>query len=736
MLTRFLTLCLFAAVSVWGSSATAQQPLVSIKGDTIDTPAGLLAVRREGKPICDFGSCSVVRLGTQVLDHDWTAGLIGAYPSGRQPKFVAYYTHGGGSCCLPSVTLVDVDATPAFSLGGLFLQSDHLDLTIAELGSGLFQLSGDDGERNKLGDSLSTTYLYDQRRRLVWEKPERGVPDYSDLIGAYPHDFLGDAVRRSPLLKVVGEDAYGAFRDHIGVAVPMSLEDRRWLVGRGCVPHACGSYEGLFAIDVRTGKVLAIQRDIEPNASLPTVKIWSDYDSAATARLYGLRNAVDKWLETSGNKLAEGPGPFRVVSRSRHSTSTVPPRAMPSPQPPTAWRNPNRTSNSVGPSFDCTAKNIASQPLAQMICTSDVLSYMELSYVIAYQAVREASSPQDQKRLVDEANALVVALNGDCGLPSTGSFQGAPTEQEVACILAHFQQQRNLLVDRAAGWAHEEAILAPKDTIRIQQALKANLYLPTSATIDGVIGPVTRRAIRAWQQDNGAPATGFASKALLAALNGAAGATSASPQAPRSSTLSSVPPAMQDRTGKTSSIQLVLGESTELRPQEVFTKASEAVYVVETTDAIGSAVAISENELLTNCHVVKGASAVVLLREGSKQVAKVISANPDADRCILAISGNLPSWVKVRPYADVKVGEHAYTIGTPKGLELTLAEGIVSSKRSADGTRYIQTSAPISPGSSGGGLFDAQGNLIGITTFMLKDSQNLNFAIAAEEYAK
>jgi S1-C subfamily serine protease len=193
---------------------------------------------------------------------------------------------------------------------------------------------------------------------------------------------------------------------------------------------------------------------------------------------------------------------------------------------------------------------------------------------------------------------------------------------------------------------------------------------------------------------------------------------------------------VNDHSGKTTAINLVLSDGKELRPQEVFAKASEAVYVVETSEALGSAVAISSSELLTNCHVVKGATVVTLLREGDKRAARVTSANPDSDRCVLTVSGTLPTWVKVRPYADVKVGEHAYTIGTPKGLELTLAEGIVSSKRSADGTRYIQTSAPISPGSSGGGLFDAQGNLIGITTFMLRDSQNLNFAIAAEEYAK
>lgn len=195
-------------------------------------------------------------------------------------------------------------------------------------------------------------------------------------------------------------------------------------------------------------------------------------------------------------------------------------------------------------------------------------------------------------------------------------------------------------------------------------------------------------------------------------------------------------PPIGDRSGKTTLINLALSDGRELKPQEVFAKASEAVYVVATSDAFGSAVAVSDNELLTNCHIVKGTTAVTLFREGDKQAARVSSANPEADRCILTVSRTLPKWVKVRPYADVKIGERVYTIGTPKGLELTLAEGIVSSKRTANGTRYVQTSAPISPGSSGGGLFDAQGNLIGITTFMFKDSQNLNFAIAAEEFAK
>ncbi len=194
-----------------------------------------------------------------------------------------------------------------------------------------------------------------------------------------------------------------------------------------------------------------------------------------------------------------------------------------------------------------------------------------------------------------------------------------------------------------------------------------------------------------------------------------------------------------DRSGKSNEIRLVLGDGTELKPQAVFEKVSAAVYVVRAEKSLGSAIAIGPRELLTNCHVVGRATAVTLEREGASMPAKVVSANPEADRCVLRVDAGseaIPTWVRVRPYADIKIGERAFTVGAPRGFELSLAEGIVSSKRVKDDGRLIQTSAPISEGSSGGGLFDAQGNLIGITTFMIRDAQNLNFAIAAEEYVK
>ena len=82
----------------------------------------------------------------------------------------------------------------------------------------------------------------------------------------------------------------------------------------------------------------------------------------------------------------------------------------------------------------------------------------------------------------------------------------------------------------------------------------------------------------------------------------------------------------------------------------------------------------------------------------------------------------------------VTVGQRVYSVGSPRGLELTIAEGLVSGLRQEDGIPLpvIQTSAPLSPGSSGGGLFDEYGRVIGITTKGLIDSQNLNFAMPVE----
>jgi len=149
----------------------------------------------------------------------------------------------------------------------------------------------------------------------------------------------------------------------------------------------------------------------------------------------------------------------------------------------------------------------------------------------------------------------------------------------------------------------------------------------------------------------------------------------------------------------------------------------------------GSAVAITQNLALTNCHIVKGRAKLILIQKKQKDAATVVASDPRTDRCIIQTETmQLRPIVGVRAYRDLAVGEKVYTIGNPSGLTSTLSEGIISGLRTQRGVRYVQTSAPISPGSSGGGLFDERGNLLGITSFKIEDAENLNFAIAAEDY--
>ena len=238
--------------------------------------------------------------------------------------------------------------------------------------------------------------------------------------------------------------------------------------------------------------------------------------------------------------------------------------------------------------------------------------------------------------------------------PSPGSPQRPPTEQEVGCIKKLFQKERRSLIDRATGMAWYEAILEPPETIAIQKALQAKGYLPSTATIDGVLGPMTRTAIVSWQRDNGVRDLGYGSKSLLEQLvrGSVSGSGAAAPRAtpPASTDIATQQhpslPINIDRSGKTNAMKLALGEGVNLQPQDVFEKAGAAVFVVQAQDRLGSAVAVSERELLTNCHIVGSRPTVLLEREGQEMRANLISANPDADRCVLASETPLQRWVK------------------------------------------------------------------------------------------
>lgn len=187
---------------------------------------------------------------------------------------------------------------------------------------------------------------------------------------------------------------------------------------------------------------------------------------------------------------------------------------------------------------------------------------------------------------------------------------------------------------------------------------------------------------------------------------------------------------------------------------DIFQRAGHSVGIVLVGNrdgkliSAGSAVAVDPHLMVTNYHVVTDdASRLYVFLNSRRYDAYVSRCEKERDLCLIDVQGLDVPPVELGSADDLKVGDTSYAIGGPNEVlyalavsaathqkqisppQVTLSQGMITALRPlADGT-LIQTSAPISPGSSGGGLFDARGRLIGITTFQMKNGQNVNFAL-------
>ena len=153
----------------------------------------------------------------------------------------------------------------------------------------------------------------------------------------------------------------------------------------------------------------------------------------------------------------------------------------------------------------------------------------------------------------------------------------------------------------------------------------------------------------------------------------------------------------------------------------------------------GSGFIINSNgQILTNAHVVAGATTVtVTLKDGRTVKGKVKGLDKVTDVAIVEVAEkNLPS-IQLGDSDKLKPGEWAIAIGNPLGLDNTVTAGIISGtgRSSADigaankRVNYIQTDAAINPGNSGGPLLNSAGQVIGMNTAILRGAQGLGFAI-------
>lgn len=189
---------------------------------------------------------------------------------------------------------------------------------------------------------------------------------------------------------------------------------------------------------------------------------------------------------------------------------------------------------------------------------------------------------------------------------------------------------------------------------------------------------------------------------------------------------------------------------------DLLAQVQQAVVLITATSPAGTSqgsgfLVEGGNLVVTNYHVVEDATAVqVRLHDGRTAPVDRYATDAARDLVVLQLSlPDLPTGLPLRAELP-KAGETVYAVGSPLGLEGSVTQGIVSAVRTcaqieaslggrleyAPESRWVQTTAAVSGGNSGGPLVDTEGRALGVVTMGLRAGQNLNFALAAADVAE
>ncbi|WP_146240964.1 trypsin-like peptidase domain-containing protein [Paenibacillus sambharensis] len=177
-----------------------------------------------------------------------------------------------------------------------------------------------------------------------------------------------------------------------------------------------------------------------------------------------------------------------------------------------------------------------------------------------------------------------------------------------------------------------------------------------------------------------------------------------------------------------------------LSTQQITNLNDSKVVMIEMSEAQGSGVYLGEGVVITNHHVIEGSTAGRVVDTNGRyfDIAGVIAHDATRDLALVKLASNTfqATSVTIGNPAKLSKGEKVVAIGSPMGMQNTVSEGLVSSFRTtADNVKLIQISVPIDHGSSGGALFNQQGQLVGITASGIDSNASLNFAISIAEAA-
>jgi hypothetical protein len=164
----------------------------------------------------------------------------------------------------------------------------------------------------------------------------------------------------------------------------------------------------------------------------------------------------------------------------------------------------------------------------------------------------------------------------------------------------------------------------------------------------------------------------------------------------------------------------------------IYKKTVNSTVTITTDDGSqGSGFFVAPNIIATNYHVIDGASSASCYLNNSDIEYKIdgyVGIDKSVDLILLKVSTLDRPAIKLA-VTTISIGQKVYAIGSPQGLQATISDGIISGMRDFEGTKLLQMTASISPGSSGGPVLNSIGELIGISVSQLTDGQNLNFAI-------
>jgi len=142
---------------------------------------------------------------------------------------------------------------------------------------------------------------------------------------------------------------------------------------------------------------------------------------------------------------------------------------------------------------------------------------------------------------------------------------------------------------------------------------------------------------------------------------------------------------------------------------------------------------LPDGRIATNCHVIPGTENVMIMEGAAGTEGERGPSDPGEDLCVLNPLGLTAPRAQMAVAQKLKVGDEVVAIGFGGGAGRSMSSGRVTALYPYHNGRVIQTDAAFRPGASGGGLFDRDGNLVGITTFFRRNgAQSVYFAIPVE----